>query len=197
MFLLSLAFAAGTTLANYVTLTDRYTADPAPFVHQGRVYIYTSHDFAKQTNWQMTDYSLMSSDDLHNWNDEGIVFDINNQTWGMYAWAQLVIQGADGDFYMYDPGMHARPGDKQRRSGTGVASSASVLGPFNDALGHPLLPCGDDPTVFRDDDGTAYLCGNCNGGALCAQLAPNMTALATTPVMVRLPQWFCQLDQET
>jgi len=109
----------------------------------------------------------------------------------MYAWAQQVIQGSDGAFYMYYPGMKARPGDKQRRSGTGVASSASVLGPFNDALGHPLLPCGDDPTVFRDDNGIVYLCGNCGGGgALCAQLAPNMTALATTPVMVRLPQWF-------
>ena len=116
------------------------------------------------------------------------MFDLKNQTWGVHAWAQQVIQGADDNFYMYYPAMGARPGD--HRSGTGVASSASVLGPFNDALGHPLLPCGDDPTVFRDDNGTAYLCGNCNGGALCAQLAPNMTALATAPVLVKLPQWF-------
>ena len=174
--------------ANYVTLTDRYTADPAPFVFEGRVYIYTSHDFADQHGWLMTDYSLMSSDDLQNWRDEGIVFDLKNQSWGEYAWAQQVIEGTDGLFYMYYPAMQARPGDK--RSGTGVASSASVTGPFNDALGHPLLPCGDDPTVFRDDDGTVYLCGNCDGGALCAQLAPNMTALVTTPVLVKLPQWF-------
>ena len=175
---------------NLLTLTDRYTADPAPFVFEGRVYIYTSHDFAKQTGWFMTDYSLMSSDDLTNWRDEGIVFDLKNQTWGVYAWAQQVIQGqgADDNFYMYYPAMGARPGD--HRSGTGVATSSSVLGPFNDALGHPLLPCGDDPTVFRDDNGTAYLCGNCNGGALCAQLAPNMTALATTPVLLKLPYWF-------
>jgi beta-xylosidase len=145
--------------SNLLTLTDRYTADPAPFVHgDGRLYIYTSHDLPNMTKWQMTDYSLMSTDDLANWRDEGIVFDLKNQTWGVYAWAQQVIQGADGDFYMYYPAMGTRPGD--HRSGIGVASSSSVLGPFNDALGHPLLPCGDDPTVFRDENGTVYLCGN-------------------------------------
>jgi len=86
--------------ANYVTLSDRYTADPAPFVHDGRLYIYTSHDLADQRDWKMVDYSLMSTDDLSNWRDEGIVFDINDQTWGMYAWAQQVIDGPRG-FYMY------------------------------------------------------------------------------------------------
>jgi arabinoxylan arabinofuranohydrolase len=185
---LLLAFYLAPSSANFLTLQDRYTADPAPFVHNGRVYIYTSHDLDGQVGWGMKDYSLMSSDDLHNWNDEGIVFDIRNQSWGVDAWAQQVIQGDDGNFYMYYPGMNTRPGDN--RSGTGVAMSSSVTGPFNDALGHPLLPCGDDPTVFRDDDGTFYFCGNCNGGALCATLAPNMTALASTPVQVHLPQWF-------
>ena len=175
--------------ANLATLTDRFTADPAPLVHEGRLYIFTTHDQENQTGWQMTDYSLMSSDDLTNWRDDGIVFDIKNQSWGVYAWAQQVIQGpSDGEFLMFYPAMGARPGD--HRSGTGVASSSSVLGPFNDALGHPLLPCGDDPTVFRDDNGTAYLCANCDGGALCAQLAPNMTALATAPVLLKLPHWF-------
>ena len=185
---LSLLLLLPLASANYVTLTDRFTADPAPFVHDGRVYIYTSHDLADQRGWLMTDYSLMSSDDLANWRDEGIVFDLRNQSWGTYAWAQQVIAGSDGLFYMYYPAMGARRGDN--RSGTGVASSPSVTGPFNDALGHPLLPCGDDPTVFRDDNGTVYLCGNCNGGALCAQLAPSMTALATQPVLIKLPQWF-------
>lgn len=222
--------------ANIFSLTDRYTADPAPFVHEGRLYIYTSHDFATQSGWLMTDYSLMSTDDLQNWRDEGIVFDINNQTWGVYAWAQQVssqdgrglpsthealggpllrkqprrrpkdswvnhrrklssppsppqvIDGTDGKFYMFYPAMHTRPGDT--RSGTGVAVSDSVTGPFNDALGHPLLPCGDDPTVFRDDDGTQYVCGNCDGGAKCAQLAPNMTSLLGPYTLVKLPQWF-------
>ncbi len=174
--------------ANYVTLTDRYTADPAPFVLGDRVYIFTSHDLDQQRNWAMTDYSLMSSDDLTNWRDEGIVFDIKNTTWGLYAWAQQVIAGPGG-YYMYYPGMNKRPNDT--RSGTGVAFSASITGPFLDALGAPLLACGDDPTVFRDDDGQVYFCGNC-GGPLCAKLAPNMTSLATRPALLEpaLPNWF-------
>ena len=186
---LLLLLAAGAARANYVTLTDRYTADPAPFVHDGRLYIFTSHDLEHQAGWLMTDYSLMSTDDLANWRDEGIVFDLLNQSWGVYAWAQQVIQGGDGRFYMYYPAMQARANDT--RSGVGVAVSDSVTGPFNDALGHPLLDCGDDPTVLRDDDGTLYFCGNC-GGPLCAQLAPNMTSLLTVPSKLSpaLPDWF-------
>jgi len=49
--LLAAAFASAA--ANLFTLTDRYTADPAPFVSGGRVYIFTSHDYANQTNWNM------------------------------------------------------------------------------------------------------------------------------------------------
>ena len=186
---LSALCALAPARANYVTLSDRYTADPAPFVYDGRLYIYTSHDLDEQRGWLMTDYSLMSTDDLANWRDEGIVFDINNQTWGVYAWAQQVIQGQDGKFYMYYPAMNARANDT--RSGVGVAVSDSVTGPFNDALGKPLLPCGDDPTVFRDDDGQVFFCGNC-GGPLCAKLAPNMTALATQPALLSPapPIWF-------
>ena len=189
MFSCLLAAAAlGGAAANYVTLSDRYTADPSPFVHEGRLYIYTSHDLDTQTRWDMVDYSLMSSDDLTNWQDHGIVFDIRNQSWGTFAWAQQVIDGPGG-FYMYFPGIGARPGDK--RSGTGVAFSPSVTGPFNDALGVPLLPCGDDPTVFRDDDGSVYFCGNC-GGPLCARLAPNLTSLAAPPALLSpaLPYWY-------
>ena len=188
LLLTALALAAPVT-ANFFTLTDRFTADPAPIVVDGRLYISTSHDLPDQRGWLMTDYSLMSTDDLLNWRDEGIIFDLKNQTWGLYAWAQQIIASADGsEYFMYYPAMGTRPGDK--RSGTGVAVASAITGPFNDALFHPLLPCGDDPTVFRDDDGATYLCGNCNGGALCARLTPNMTALATTPQLITQIGWF-------
>jgi arabinoxylan arabinofuranohydrolase len=140
----------------------------------------------------MTTYSLMSSDDLTNWRDDGIVFDIANTTWGLYAWAQQVIAGTDGRFYMYYPGMRARSAGNTA-SGIGVAVSASVNGPFLDALGHPLYESryGNDPTVFRDDDGQVYLCLN-SGGPLCARLAANMTALTEPPTQLQpaLPNWY-------
>jgi hypothetical protein len=174
--------------ANYVTLTDRYTADPAPFVHDGRVYIYTSHDLDNQTAWNMVDYSLMSSDDLANWRDEGIVFDIRNQSWGVSAWAQQVIDGPGG-FYMYYPALHTGP--NRTLQGIGVAFSASVTGPFNDARGSPIYHNGDDPTVFRDDDGVVYLCVNANR-PMCGRLTTNMTALEAplAPLSASLPNWF-------
>ena len=116
-------------LANYVTLSDRYTADPSPFVHNGRLFIYTSHDLDTQRSWHMKDYSLMSTDDLSNWRDEGIVFDIDTgSSWGKYAWAQQVIEGEDGKFYMYYPGMTSRgPGNKATGTGVAVSSSVAVL----------------------------------------------------------------------
>ena len=191
-----LAASCALACGNEFTLTDRYTADPAPFVHDGRLWIYSSHDLAAQRGWHMTDYSLMSTTDLVNWRDDGIPFSIANQSWGTYAWAQQVIASADGSrFFMYWPGMVARGGGGggggSNATGTGVAVSSAVTGPFLDPVGAPLLPCGDDPTVFRDDDGRAYLCGNC-GGPLCAELAPNMPALASAPahLVPPLPQWF-------
>jgi len=181
----------GIVSSNYITLSDRYTADPAPFVQGDRLYIYTSHDLADQVGWFMKDYSLMSTDDLANWRDEGIVFNIDNTSWGKYAWAQQVISGTDGKFYMYYPGMQSRAG-QSRVFGIGVAVSSSVTGPFQDALGYPLHGGGgDDPTVFRDDDGQVYLCIN-DGGPLCGPLAPNMTGFLTPPVLLspQLPNWF-------
>ncbi len=138
----------------------------------------------------MFNYSLMSSSDLTNWRDEGIVFDLRNQTWGLYAWAQQVIDGPGG-YFMYFPANEARPSDPHQYVGTGVAFSPTLTGPFTDVLGFPLIPCGDDPTVFRDDDGQVYLCGNC-GGPLCGRLAPNMTAFLAPPALLSpaLPYWF-------
>ncbi|MGY6520084.1 MAG: hypothetical protein ACXIUD_00025 [Mongoliitalea sp.] len=39
-------------------IRDFFTADPAPIVHNGTVYLYTSHDTASvtSTNYEMKDY---------------------------------------------------------------------------------------------------------------------------------------------
>ncbi len=43
----------------------------------------------------MRDYVCMSSADMVNWQDEGVVFSFaaDNVTWGQYAWAQQVTSG--------------------------------------------------------------------------------------------------------
>jgi beta-xylosidase len=69
-----------------------------------------------------------------------------------------------------------------------VAVADSPIGPFQDALGRPLITsdCGDiDPSVFIDDDGQAYLYwGNPN---LCyVRLNEDMTSYQGDVVRVPL-----------
>ena len=148
--------------AEYEIFTQRYTADPSPYVADGRMYITTTHDLANDTGWHMRDYNCLSSDDLVNWRDEGIVFSIDSVTWAHSAWAQQVVQAPNGTFLMAYPGMGGSfnwsyPG------GVGIASSHSPAGPFVDQLGGALMP-GDDPTLFVDKrTGDVHLCSNLNG----------------------------------
>jgi arabinoxylan arabinofuranohydrolase len=52
-----------------------FTADPAPMVYNGKVYIYTSHDEDSTVNnfFTMYDWRCYSSSDMVNWTDHGAV----------------------------------------------------------------------------------------------------------------------------
>jgi arabinoxylan arabinofuranohydrolase len=167
---------ATSVAANYETFQLRYSADPAPLVYEGRMYLYTSHDIVGQVGWLMRDYNCFSTIDGVNFRDDGIVFSLNQAPWGKYAWAQQVVW-RNGTFYMYFPAQI--PGND-----VGIATSTSPTGPFTDALGHGIAP-GDDPTAFIDTDGQAYLCSN-NGGPFCGRLAPDMLGFETAQAMVTI-----------
>ncbi len=131
-----------------------YTADPAPLVHNDRVYLYTTHDedVLVDNFFTMRDWRCYSSVDMVNWTDHGIVASLNTFKWvgNNGAWAPQAIY-RNGKFYLYCP-IHMK--------GIGVAVSDSPFGPFTDPLGKPLISSGSgdiDPTVFIDDDGQAYL----------------------------------------
>ena len=115
----------GSVGANYVIFSQRFSADPAPLVHDGRVYLYTSHDKDHNHGFDMTDYNCLSSTDLVNWRDEGIAFSMNDTTWakGLNAWAQQVVKLKNGTFVMYFPAMGSG-------GGVGVASATSPAGPY-------------------------------------------------------------------
>lgn len=130
-----------------------YTADPAPIVHDGRLYVFTGHDEDNSDTFNMLDWRLFSSDDMANWQHHGVVMDLATFAWAdLNAWAGQVIQ-RNGKFYFYAP--------IRRRGGgmaIGVGVSDSIDGPYVDAIGGPLLENAEiDPTVFIDDDGQAYL----------------------------------------
>ena len=138
---------------------DLYTADPAPMVcSDGRLYLYSSHDEDITLNgfFSMNDWYCYSTDDMVNWQEHGRVLGYQEFEWAKEnsAWAPQCVE-RDGMFYMYVP-LNAKNG----QTAIGVAVADNPLGPFEDALGEPLVgpaPNYIDPTVWIDDDGQAYL----------------------------------------
>lgn len=139
-------------------IQTRFTADPAPLVHDGVVYLYTGHDEDDAQGFLIRDWRLYSSTDMVNWTDKGVVASLATFPWAMQdndAWAAQVV-ARDGKFYLYATLSVA--GDPKTVIGVAVADRPE--GPFRDMLGHPLLgPAVGyiDPTVFVDDDGQAHL----------------------------------------
>jgi len=135
-----------------------FTADPAPLVYNGTVYLYTSHDEDDANGFKMLNWKLYTSTDMVNWTDHGTIASLATFPWAVQtndAWAPQVIE-RNGKFYLYAPiSVPEWP-----KNVIAVAVANSPLGPFKDAIGHPLIDkaMGNiDPTVFIDDDGQAYL----------------------------------------
>ncbi|MET8867589.1 glycoside hydrolase family 43 protein [Nonomuraea sp. NPDC004580] len=131
-----------------------YTADPAPLVHNGRLYLYTGHDEDGSTYFTMRDWRVYSTTDMANWTDHGSPMSLATFAWAdANAWAGHVAY-RNGRFYWYVPVRHRATGSMA----IGVAVADSPTGPFRDAIGRPLVNNNEiDPNVFIDDDGQAYL----------------------------------------
>lgn len=136
-------------------IQTKYTADPAPMVHNDTVFLYTSHDEDDAKGFKMIDWQLYTSTDMVNWTDHGSVASLKDFSWVKHdngAWAIQCIE-RNGKFYLYAP-MHGQ--------GIGVLVSDSPYGPFKDPLGKRLIEDNHlwndiDPNPFIDDDGQAYL----------------------------------------
>ncbi|MDQ0963620.1 arabinoxylan arabinofuranohydrolase [Streptomyces sp. B4I13] len=159
-----------------------YTADPAPLVHNGRVYLYTGHDEDGSTYFTMKDWRVWSSADMVNWTDHGSPLSLTTFSWASAdAWAGQVVD-RNGRFYWYVPVKSRATG----RMAIGVAVSDSPTGPFRDALGRPLVENGEiDPTVFVDDDGQAYLYWG-NPNLWYVRLNADMTSYAGSATRIPL-----------
>jgi arabinoxylan arabinofuranohydrolase len=159
-----------------------YTADPAPLVYNGRVYLYTGHDEDNSTYFTMKEWRVWSSADMVNWTDHGSPLNLGSFSWASAnAWAGQTIY-RNGKFYWYVPMTVRATG----QMGIGVAVSNSPTGPFTDAIGHPLVSNGQfDPTVFIDDDGQAYLYWG-NPDLWYVKLNPDMISYAGSPAKIAL-----------
>jgi arabinoxylan arabinofuranohydrolase len=190
----SIAFAwvASTCLADNPLVSHVYTADPAARVFNGRMYVVTSHDLDSQAGYDMVDYHMFSSDDMINWRDHGIVFDVRtNTTWATRAYAPDMIF-RNGRYYLYFP---------DGANSIGVAVSDSPTGPFTDPRGTPLVTRSTpganvqwlfDPGVFLDDDGQAYLYfgGGGPGNARVIRLNSDMISTSGSAISIDVPNFF-------
>jgi beta-xylosidase len=128
-------------------------ADPEIHIFAGKYYIYPT--YSSEFDCQAF-FEVWSSDDLTNWQNEGVILDFKNVPWSSNrcAWAPSAIE-RDGKYFFY-----FSAGDG---AGLGVAVADHPAGPFRDALGKPLIanyPHGAQPIdahAFIDDDGQAYL----------------------------------------
>ncbi|GAP88077.2 putative glycosyl hydrolase family 43 protein [Rosellinia necatrix] len=155
-----------------------YSADPAPIVVNGTVYILSGRDVAGATenNFGINEWQIFESSDP---NPSGGPWTLHAgvaRPQAVFAWARpgtayaaQIVRGADGRFYLYAPVTQASAGGGADPFGIGVAvSSGGVLGPYADA--HPSGPIisqtvpapgnsiqNIDPTVLVDDDGRVYI----------------------------------------
>ncbi|MFI5894487.1 family 43 glycosylhydrolase [Actinoplanes sp. NPDC051513] len=159
-----------------------YTADPAPLVYNGRVYLYTGHDEDNSTYFTMKEWRVWSSADMVNWTDHGSPLNLASFSWASAnAWAGQTVY-RNGKFYWYVPMTVRATG----QMGIGVAVSNSPTGPFTDAIGRPLVSNGQiDPTVFVDDDGQAYLYWG-NPDLWYVRLNADMTSYSGSPTKITL-----------
>ena len=174
---------AADTTGNPV-ITNIYTADPDAFVFDGRFYLDTDRDQAPlgANDFVMRDWHVYSTTDMVEWTDHGVRLALTDFTWAnRNAWAPQMIH-RDGTFYWYMPVQKAATGGMT----IAVAVGTSPLGPFHDALGHPLIDetvanhssFDIDPTVLIDDDGQAYIYWGSFSSPRAAKLRSNMIELA-------------------
>lgn len=163
------------------------TADPSGHVWaDGRMYLYTSLDQECQKDFWMKEWRVFSSADLVEWRDHGPFFSVKDITWAdNYAWAPDAAF-KNGKYYFVFP---VGTGDKDRVNpskstkwmGIGIAESDSPTGPFKDMIGGPLwrTPYANDPCLFIDDDGKAYLYFHGAHGSdwLVAEMADDMRSI--------------------
>lgn len=186
-------------------IKDKFTADPAPLVYDGRLYLYVGHDeyYEGQDSasggkeFNITEWLCYSTDDMQTWTDHGSVLKPTDFEWGVgEAWASQVIE-RDGKFYYYTT---VQAGEPYNSKAIGIAVGDSPTGPFKDAIGKPLVTddmtsngargwWNDiDPTAFIDDNGEAWLSWG-NGTCFLAKLKPNLIEIDGEIEVIEVPRF--------
>ena len=118
-------------------IKNKFTADPAAMVSNGKIYIYTGHDEApnREQRYVMNDWLVFSSSDMKTWTEHPVPLKVTDFTWAKGdAWASQTIE-RNGKFYWYVAVEHGTISGKS----IGVAVADNPIGPFKDAKGSAII----------------------------------------------------------
>ncbi|KAI0431997.1 glycosyl hydrolase [Xylaria sp. FL1042] len=178
-----------------------YSADPAPIVVNGTVYVVSGRDQAGATenNFVINQWQVLESADPDPSGGQWTLHANVAQPQTVFSWAKSgtafaaqIVQGGNGKFYLYAPVTQSTTSSADPFA-IGVAVSDSVLGPYTDA--HPSGPIisqsvpspgntiqNIDPTVLVDDDGRVYIYFGTFGQLLAYELDTDMVTIKSTSV---------------
>jgi hypothetical protein len=176
-----------------------YVPDGEPYIFEGRVYIYGSHDRAHGYVFCQNDYVCWSApvDDLGDWRYEGVIYprtaDPLNKDGHMCLYAPDVTVGPDGRYYLYynldktpvvSVAVCDTPAGKYKFYGYVRYADGTILGERE----------GDepqfDPGVLTEGaitylyTGFAYPKDSSRTGAMATVLGPDMLTITEEPVFV-------------
>ena len=175
-----------------------YVPDGEPYVFDGRVYVYGSHDRFNGYGYCLNDYVGWSApvDDLGDWRYEGILYtradDPANTDGDMVLFAPDVTRGPDGRYYLYyvldksgavSVAVCGKPAGRYQFYGYVHYPDGTLLG---DAPGDE--PCFD-PGVLTEGDVTCLYTGFCmpdnatRHGAMVTVLDRDMLTVTRAPAL--------------
>lgn len=176
-----------------------YIPDGEPYVFDGRVYVYGSHDKFNGYVFCMDDYVCWSApaDELWNWRYEGVIYkktdDPFNQNGAMCLYAPDVTKGADGRYYLYyvldklpivSVAVCETPAGKYRFYGYVHDKDGTLLG--ERAKDEPQF----DPGVLTEGELTYLYTGFCGkgdksrSGAMVSVLGKDMLTIVKDPKVI-------------
>jgi len=174
-------------------ITDRFTADPAAFVDGKTVYLVCGEDTLPpddNSDFRIKQWLIYSTTDMKTFNFENVLMKSDDFTYGNpnTAWASQAIKGLDGRYYFYGTVVHKTMGTEA----ISVASSDYPTGPWKQAGTTALVTStmanqdtpqfqgiNIDPTVFIDDDETAWVCWS--------QTTPRIAKLEDSMIKIERP----------
>jgi hypothetical protein len=184
-----------------------YIPDGEPYVFDGRVYVYGSHDRFNGHAYCLNDYVCWSApvDDLRDWRYEGVIYrktdDPLNGDGRMCLYAPDVTVGPDGRYYLYyvldkvsvvSVAVCDTPAGKYEFYGYVRYADGTRLG--ERAGDEPQF----DPGVLTEGDRTYLYTGFCpvgdksRSGAMVTVLGPDMLTVVEEPVFVAPSEPYCQ-----